>query len=153
MPKAKPEVRRAAHQALALVQSFALLHQFQRTADPQHCTEILATLDDYRFARHLLLEPLGRSLGGSLPGGVASFAEWLRIAITNGAKFTTVDLMAKGGCRWEKSVLYDYVAALRDAGAVVSDGMTGKANLYRLVSQGPIGGAAWLPEPSTLEGA
>jgi hypothetical protein len=153
MPDGKPEVRRAAHQALALVQAIALLHQFQRHENPQHGTEILATVADYRFARQLLLEPLGRSLGGTLPGGVGAFMAWVRKVIPGGSAFATADLLGKAGCRWSKSVVFDYVSAARDAGLLVADGNQGRANLYRLTPEVPLGGALWLPKPDALGGA
>lgn len=151
MPANLPESRRAIEQALAVVQAIALLHQFQRHDNPQHGATIAATVDDYRVARELLVEPLGRSLGGALPGGITGFLVWLRTAATPTESWKVSDLLHRDGCRWQQTTVYDYVKVLRTHGHLDDAGQDGRANLYRLSACADASGAAWLPQAADIE--
>lgn len=150
MPVSRPEARRAISRILGVVQSIALLHQFQRTDSPEHGTVITATRDDYRIARELLLEPLGRSLGGGLPHHVISFFEWLRTAVNPTEEFTTLDLEGRPGCRWKRSHLFELVRPLRGCKALAEAGKVGRTTKYRLGGSLPEAGAQWLPAVEDL---
>jgi len=58
-----------------MIQASALLHQFQREISTEG---IVANACDYRLARSLLSEPLGRSLGGELSAAAVRFWNQLR---------------------------------------------------------------------------
>lgn len=152
MPTDRPESRRAISQCMGVVQAIALLRQFQRHPNPQHGTVVDAAIEDYAIARAMLLEPLGRSLGGTLPGGVASFWAWVGTAVGPAEMFTAGDLLSKTGCRWQPSAAYDYVKLLRGAGYLVVAGVDGKSNLYRLATGQEGGGATWLPAADVIGG-
>jgi hypothetical protein len=134
MPTDRPESRRAISQCMGVVQAIALLRQFQRCQKPEHGAVVDAVIEDYVIARAMLLEPLGRSLGGTLPGGVQSFWDWVTTAVGPAEMFTAGDLLSKTGCRWQQSTTYDYVKLLRGAGHLLLAGQEGKANLYRLAA-------------------
>ena len=152
MPTERPEARRAIHHTLGVVQAVALLHQFQRTQEPQHDALITATVADYEIARGLLIAPLGRSLGGALPEHVAQFGSWLKGTVQTDT-FTIPDLPAKPGCRWPQSTIYRLVACLRTVGFLAEAGQDGRRNKYQIAGPLPIAGADWLPTPDCLGGA
>jgi len=149
MPAERPEARRAIGHALAVVRAVALLRQFQRHENPQHGTEILASLDDYAVARGVLLAPLGRSLGHAVPAHVQAFSEWLQTTVRH-ETFTVAELPSKDGCRWSVPTLYRFVNVLRSSMLSVA-GVDGKSNRYRITGKVQTEGAGWLPEPSALE--
>jgi len=78
LPATRLEIRRGAGYILAMIEASALLHQYQRqeTGDG----ELIATTDDYRLARALLSQPLGRLLGRQVSDGAVRFlgrlVEW-----------------------------------------------------------------------------
>lgn len=152
MPTDRPESRRAISQCMGVVQAVALLRQFQRCANPEHGAVVDAAIEDYIIARAMLLEPLGRSLGGTLPGGVQGFWDWVTTAVGPAETFTAGDLLSKTGCRWQQSTTYDYVKLLRGAGYLVVAGAEGKSNLYRLATGQEGGGATWLPAADVIGG-
>tara|TARA_R110002072_G_scaffold264409_1_gene423110 strand:- start:14084 stop:15529 length:1446 start_codon:yes stop_codon:yes gene_type:complete len=149
MPKDRPEARRAIHQVMAAVQAIALLHQFQRTDNPQHGTVIEASLADYRCARTILAEPLARALGNALPDHVASFAEWLQATVQSQA-FTVKSLQGRDGCRWSRASLYDLVKPLQGCGFLADAGMDGRSQMMRVAGPLPDLAVTWLPDPEAL---
>jgi hypothetical protein len=80
LPKTDAVVRRVVSQVLGVIEAVALLHQHQR--QPNDRGRLVATLEDYRVARQLLLEPMHHAIGlkgdyrtlkdvaGKLPPGV-----------------------------------------------------------------------------------
>jgi len=83
------EARRAFPQLMSMVQASALLHQRQRQVDNDG--RLVAEPDDYQLARYLLLNPLGRLLGGRLSDPAARFHTRLRERFVGGATFTRRD--------------------------------------------------------------
>jgi hypothetical protein len=61
-PSDRVEARRGYPQLMSMIQAVCLLHQFQRETD-EHGS-LIATTDDYRLARRLLLMPLDRLMRG-----------------------------------------------------------------------------------------
>jgi hypothetical protein len=61
MPAGKVEIRRAISHVLAVIESIAFLHQHQRAKNDNG--KLIATQEDYRLARRLLLKPLIESIG------------------------------------------------------------------------------------------
>jgi len=83
------EARRAFPQLMSMVQASALLHQRQRQVDNDG--RLVAEPNDYQLARYLLLNPLGRLLGGRLSDPAARFHTRLRERFVGGATFTRRD--------------------------------------------------------------
>lgn len=108
----KVEARRAFPQLMSMIQASALLHQFQRQIDGDG--RLLATADDYKLARHLLLKPLGRMLGGRLSDPAARFLERLRERFGFDETFTK--RQAGQGDSASKSACYGWLSELADAG-------------------------------------
>lgn len=79
------EARRAFPHLMSMIQASALLHQFQRQINGDG--RIVASVDDYQLARHLMRGPLARLLGGQISDAAIRFydrlVEWAR------DKFTT----------------------------------------------------------------
>ena len=136
---------------LAIVQSVALLHQFQRHEDPQHGSVVLADLADYRVARRLLAAPLARALGAALPDHVVSFAEWLQKATKAGEAFTVAYLIGRDGCRWSRTTLYDLVKPLYAVGFLADAGTEGRSTRHRIAGPLPDAAATWLPAAEDLK--
>ena len=89
----KVEARRAFPQLMSMIQASALLHQCQRMIDQDG--RVVADHDDYQLARHLLLKPLGRLLGGKLSDPAIRFHERLVGLVTGGlvtGQFSTRDI-------------------------------------------------------------
>ncbi len=81
LPSTRLEIRRGAGYVLAMIEASALLHQRQRQVTGDG--DLLATLDDYRVARALLSQPLGRLLGRQVSEGALRFlgrlVEWFGV--------------------------------------------------------------------------
>ena len=105
------ETRRAFPQLVSMIQASALLHQRQRQLDSDG--RLLAGADDYQLARHLLLKPLGRLLGGRLSDPVRRFHERLR-SWFGGETFTAREAARKE--QGSRSSVYGWVGELHDAG-------------------------------------
>ena len=69
---------------MSMIQASALLHQFQRQIEAEG--RIVASVDDYQLARHLVRGPLARLLGGQISEAALRFydrlAEWWRDEFT-----------------------------------------------------------------------
>ena len=63
LPAGKPEIRRLFQQVLSMLEVITVLHQHQRQRDSSG--KLIATLNDYTWARRLLAQPLGESIGAS----------------------------------------------------------------------------------------
>jgi hypothetical protein len=81
------EARRAFPHLMSMVETSALLHQFQRTIDGDG--RIVASVDDYQLARHLVRGPLARLLGGRISDAAIRFYD--RLISWAGDKFTTAE--------------------------------------------------------------
>ncbi len=81
------EARRAYPQLMSMIQASALLHQFQRqlVVDGQ----IVASVDDYQLARHLVRGPLARLLGGRISDAALRFYD--RLVAWSRDKFSTAE--------------------------------------------------------------
>jgi hypothetical protein len=92
--------------------------------------------DDYQLARHLLLKPLGRLLGGRLSDPVRRLYERLQGWYPAEEAFTV--RQAAGNETASNSAVYGWVASLHDAGLLeqVEDQRGTRAAKYRLSAEG-----------------
>ena len=91
MPAAKIEARRIIGQVFGVIETIALLQQFQRERDEQG--RLIATVDDYAVARGLLLGPLHAAIG---LGDKYKEAEALQRKLPKG-EFTSQEARKAGG--------------------------------------------------------
>jgi hypothetical protein len=112
IPSERVEVRRAFAHLLTMIQAVALLHQQQRDRDANGA--LVATDEDYQIARHLLLKPMARLLGGGLSDPARRFYERLRSWTSN--EFTTTE--ARRREKSSKSAVSGWLAELHDAGVI-----------------------------------
>jgi hypothetical protein len=143
------EARRAFPQLMSMIQASALLHQFQRQLDGDG--RLVATQDDYKLARHLLLKPLGRMLGGQLSDPAARFLGRLRDRF--GFDRTFSKKQASLGDSASKSACYGWLSELIDVGLVeqVEPGRGRQAATWQVVSAADCGdGVVILPGPEKL---
>ena len=82
------EARRAFPHLLVMMQASALLHQRQRNVDSNG--RLLADIGDYQLARHLLVGPMARQLGGCVSEPARRFLERL-LEWFGSATFTTTE--------------------------------------------------------------
>jgi hypothetical protein len=124
----KVEARRAFPQLISMVQASALLHQYQRKIDDDG--RLIAAQDDYQLARHLLLKPLGRLLGGKISDPAVRFHERLITVVTG--TFTTRDI-AKRETASDRAVR-GWLVELHDAGKVdlIEDAKGPKPAIWKL---------------------
>jgi len=114
LPSTRLEIRRGAGYILAMIEASALLHQYQRqeTGDG----ELIATIDDYRLARALLVQPLGRLLGRRVSDGALRFlgrlVEWFGV----GGEYSIPEAKAKE--THSISGVYGWNSDLAEAGLV-----------------------------------
>jgi hypothetical protein len=113
LPDNRVEVRRAFPHLVSLVQASALLHQYQRCQD--NAGRVIATHEDYRLARYLLLEPMRRLLGGGISEPSRRFHERLR-SWFGLAQFSTKDARMKEQA--SRSSVSDWLRELNTAGAL-----------------------------------
>ena len=106
------ETRRAYPHLISTVQASALLHQRQRKIDAEG--RLIASADDYQLARHLLLKPLGRLLGGRLSDPARRFLARLRDWYSLDDIFTKRDATRQETA--SKSSVYGWISELHDAG-------------------------------------
>jgi hypothetical protein len=107
------EARRAFPQVLSLIQSSALLHQYQRQRDNDG--HVLADRHDYEIARRLVTGPLSRQLGGNLSDPARRFFDKLA-PLFGDAQFTAAEAVAK--TKAGKRSAYGWLSELNDAGVV-----------------------------------
>lgn len=81
------EARRAFPHLMSMIQASALLHQFQRQIDADG--RIVAAVDDYQLARHLVRGPLARLLGGQISDAAIRFYD--RLVAWSRDRFTTAE--------------------------------------------------------------
>jgi hypothetical protein len=108
------ESRRAYPQVISMIQASALLHQRQRQIDGDG--RLLATVDDYILARHLLGLPMARQLGGRISEPAARFLERLRGWFGPEEIFTNPQMKQEES--GSKSSVYGWLAELHEAGTV-----------------------------------
>ncbi|MDY0170716.1 MAG: hypothetical protein RBS80_29515 [Thermoguttaceae bacterium] len=108
------EARRAFPQLCSMIQASALLHAKQRETDADG--RLIATADDYKLCRYLLLGPLGRLLGGHLSAPAARFLERLRGRFTAAETFTKRE--AAAGDSASRTTAYGWLSELADADAI-----------------------------------
>src|SRR5262249_470754 len=113
LPDNRVEVRRAFPHLVSLVQASALLHQYQRGQDD--AGRVIATLEDYRLARHLLREPMRRLMGGGTSEPARRFHARLR-SWFGLAQFSTMDARMKEQA--SRASVYDWLSELNAAGAI-----------------------------------
>jgi hypothetical protein len=87
-PTARTEARRAFGHMLSVIESSALLHQFQRQRQDG---KIVASLQDYQLARRLLADPMSRLLGRALSPAAQRFLDRLKPRVAGRDTFTTRD--------------------------------------------------------------
>lgn len=151
LPSTRLEIRRGAGYVLAMIEASALLHQRQRqvTADG----DLLATLDDYRVARALLCQPLGRLLGRQVSEGALRFlgrlVEWFGV----GGEYTIPE--ARGRETHSVSGVYGWNSDLAGSGLVeLVEQKRGNAPARWKVAKSPddaIESLTLLPEAEELE--
>jgi hypothetical protein len=106
------EARRAFPHLMSMIQTSALLHQFQREIDDGG--RIVADSFDYELARQLCRGPLARLLGGTISGAALRFYDRL----TEWANF---DFSTTEACRRDRKSSQNvrgWLRELADAGAV-----------------------------------
>jgi hypothetical protein len=106
------EVRRAFPHLMSMIQALALLHQQQRQQDTDG--RLIATAADYELARHLLVKPMERLLGGGLSDPAQRFFDRLR----TWAHDTFSSTEAKKKERNCKSSVHAWLHELHEAGIV-----------------------------------
>ena len=114
IPADRVEVRRAFPQLLSMIKASALLHQRQRKLDPDFA--LVANEDDYKLARLLLGQPLGKSIGRRVSDPARRFYDRLRKWFAANEEFTTRDAMNQESC--SRSAVYGWLAELSDAGLI-----------------------------------
>jgi len=135
MASDRVEARRAFPHLISMVQASALLHQRRRQRHGDN--RVLAEADDYQLARHLLLNPLGRLLGGWLSGQELRFYDRLKERFELEQDFTIPQVVKEETA--SKSAVYGWVTSLHSAGLLdqVEDRRGSKAARYRLSAEGP----------------
>ena len=113
LPDTHVEIRRAFPHLMSLVQSSALLHQYHRATDS--AGRIIATLEDYQLARHLLREPMRRLLVGGISEPARRFHERLGAWFGLG-QFTSRDARMKEQA--SPASVYVWLSELNVGGAV-----------------------------------
>ena len=112
-PKERTDARRTFGHVLAVIEAVALLHQYQRVAEPAAGVAVVATRDDYALARRLIVEPIARSLGSGVSPAAQRLAE--RIYETfGGGEFSTGDIAKTEGIIGDVQTIRGYVKALAD---------------------------------------
>lgn len=86
-PKEPLEVRRSIGHVTSVIETLALLHQYQRERDD--CGRIIARPEDYALAKRLLDDILARSLGGKDSNALQHFVQQLRLV---SGEFTAKEL-------------------------------------------------------------
>jgi hypothetical protein len=112
IPSDRVEVRRAFAHLLNMIQAVSLLHQRQRERVPNGL--LVATDVDYQIARHLLLKPMTRLIGGGTSDPARRFHERLREWTSN--EFTTTE--ARRREKSSKSAVSGWLAELHEAGRI-----------------------------------
>ena len=112
IPSDRVEVRRAFAHLLNMIQAVALLYQRQRERDANGL--LVATDVDYQVARHLLLKPMTRLIGGGTSDPARRFHERLREWTSN--EFTTTE--ARRREKSSKSAVSGWLAELHEAGRI-----------------------------------
>lgn len=151
MTPERVEARRAFPQLASMIQASTLLHQLQRKVDSDG--RLIAEPDDYQLARHLLVKPLGRLLGGRLSDPAARFLERLRGWSSSGETFTGRDA-AREETASRRSV-YGWLSELHDAGHVeqVDPARGSRAAVWRLAEGGAEGDCPILPSKEQVFGS
>jgi hypothetical protein len=112
IPSERVEARRAFPHLMSMIQAVTLLHQRQR--DQNGDGALVATEEDYQIARHLLLKPMARLLGGGLSDPARRFHE--RLSAWAKGEFKTTE--AKRREQSSKSAVSGWLAELHDIGFV-----------------------------------
>lgn len=154
MPKTRPDARRAFRATIGVIRAVAILHQRQRSAgELKHGDTIEASVHDYAVARRLLIGPLARAIGGSLPDAVARFAQ--RLSARFGTEtFSSTDAVKEDGIITSKGKANQYLRTLAEFGVVESVGEAkgSQPKTWKFVGEIPKGGEVWLPSPQALQG-
>ncbi len=154
IPTKHQEARRAMPQILSMIKAVALLQQQQRKAgELDHGDAIEATLADYVVARRLLVGPMGRSLGGALPGAAARFGKRVR-ARYGDEEFSSTEAARNDDAVSTKSKANEYLKTLADAGIAEQTEPSRGAQpaRWKMLSDVPDGGSQWLPTVDQLQG-
>jgi hypothetical protein len=109
-PTERVEVRRAFQQVLSMIQAITLLHQFQRAQDEQG--RLIAVMEDYQLARHLLAKPMARLLGRTLTEAARRCYERIRARAAD--SFTTRDVIQKE--KTSDRAVRGWLSEMHDAG-------------------------------------
>ena len=150
LPADRVELRRAYPLLMTAVQSSALLHQFQRTIDDDG--RLIASIDDYVIARHLLAKPMAERLGERLSDGAARFLGELVTAYGQ-TQFTSKE--AHKATTSSKSAAYGWLAELHDSGFLdMIEAGRGRMPTTWIISEtsSVSDAASYLPSPETISG-
>jgi hypothetical protein len=104
------QARRAYPHLMSMVQASVVLHQRQRQQDGDG--RLIAIADDYELARHLLLKPMMKQLGGGLSDPARRFFERLQKRLSG--TFTSSE--AKKDETGSKTAVYGWLHELHEAG-------------------------------------
>jgi hypothetical protein len=138
------EMRRGFPQVMSMVQTIALLHQWQRERDSEG--RLVAVPEDYGLARDLLLQPMMRLLGKGLSEPATRFRQRLSTWAT--MPFSTTAAVKKDG--YTKDTIRAWLVELLDAGMVkiVSESKGRTPTVWEITQDTPAGDRNVLP---TLE--
>jgi hypothetical protein len=130
------EARRAFPHLLSMIRASALLHQYQRQQDD--AGRVIATGEDYRIARALMLGPLTRLLGSGVSQAARRFLERLEKVWGDDSSFSTSEARRKE--RYSKSAVCEWLKELAEAGLVrvVEEGRGRKPASWQVVEDGAI---------------
>jgi hypothetical protein len=113
LPTHRVEIRRGFPHLVSLMQTSALLHQYQRSRT--EAGHVIATRDDYKLAHRLLREPMRRLLGGGISEPARRFHDRLNHWFGR-LEFTSKEARAKEPA--SPSAVYGWMNELSAAGAV-----------------------------------
>jgi hypothetical protein len=144
IPEERVETRRAFPHLLGMIRASALLRQYQRATDDQG--RVIATGDDYKLARKLMLGPLTRLLGSGVSRAATRFLARLKKWNKLGT-FTTTE--ARNFEQHSKPAVWGWLRELADASlvAVEEPGRGPKATTWKLAKGGDRTKAAELLPP------
>jgi hypothetical protein len=117
IPPVAVRLRRDFSTLLALIRAHALLHRMSRAKDPTG--RVVATLDDYREVRALVIDALSAGVGAAVAATVRQTVE--TVVSLNGGSDEGVSAMAVAGCLGiDKSNASRRLKAAADGGYIVN---------------------------------
>lgn len=149
LPKERVETRRAYPMLLAVIQSSALLHRFQRTTNESG--QILADLADYAIARRIVGSVIASAIGDRPTEALFRFFESIISAgFLVGDDFTSPELSARIGR--ERKRVNELLRSLRSFGVVeqTEEARGPSPASWRLLASSLPTGHDYLPDPEAL---